>query len=86
MNLLRKDVKLLCLQGVLFSVAETCKTPPELVRLWMHEASRVYRDKLTDEKDFETFDKLIKDVVKKSFEVGIYKKAREKAMKPGISC
>lgn len=39
------------------------------MRLWLHEAERVYRDKLTDEKDMETFDKLAKDIVKKSFEV-----------------
>ncbi|XP_064623162.1 dynein beta chain, ciliary-like [Lineus longissimus] len=55
-------------QGMLFAVADAAKTPADLIRLWMHEAERVYRDKLIDEKDMETFDKLIKDVVKKSFE------------------
>ena len=56
-------------KGILFAQAECCKSPPELVRLWLHEAERVYRDKLVDEKDLETYDKLKKDIVKKSFEV-----------------
>ena len=34
----------------------------------MHESHRVYRDKLIDEKDIETFDKLLKECIKKSFE------------------
>lgn len=54
---------------MLFTLPECAKTPVDLVRLWMHEASRVYRDKLLDETDFDTFDKLMKDCVKKSFEV-----------------
>ena len=55
-------------QGVLFSMPECCKTPVELVRLYMHEAVRVYRDKLVEEKDMESFDKVLKDTVKKTFE------------------
>lgn len=57
------------LQGVLFALPDCAKTPTDLVRLWQHEAARVYRDKLVDEKDLESYDKLLKDVVKKSFEV-----------------
>ena len=59
-----------CLQGVLFAMPECAKTPVDLVRLWMHEAERVYKDKLVDETDMESYDKLSKDIVKKSFEVG----------------
>ncbi|BFZ02963.1 hypothetical protein BsWGS_06002 [Bradybaena similaris] len=55
-------------QGILFAQSECCKTPADLVRLWLHEADRVYRDKLVDENDMETFDKLKKDIIKKSFE------------------
>ncbi|KAK3091630.1 hypothetical protein FSP39_021358 [Pinctada imbricata] len=55
-------------QGLLFAQPEAAKTPVDIVRLWLHEAERVYRDKLTDEKDMESYDKLIKDIVKKQFE------------------
>lgn len=48
---------------------ECAKTNMDLIRLWMHEAERVYGDKLADEKDIETFQKLVKDVCKKCFEV-----------------
>lgn len=47
---------------------DCAKTTIDLVRLWQHEAERVYRDKLTDEKDMETYDKVLKDIIKKSFE------------------
>jgi dynein heavy chain len=40
-----------------------------MIRLWMHEANRVYRDKLVEEEDISLYDKILKDVVKKSFEV-----------------
>ena len=57
---------------MLFAMPDCAKTPVELVRLWMHEASRVYRDKLLDESDFELFDKVIKDCTKKTFEVKFF--------------
>ena len=41
----------------------------DLVRLWLHEACRVYGDKLIDVKDMATFAKLKLDVAKASFEV-----------------
>ena len=55
-------------QGMLFASNECVKQPMDLVRLWMHEASRVYKDKLIDDKDLETFDKISKDITKKTFE------------------
>lgn len=58
-------------QGVLFAMPECAKQPVELVRLWMHEADRVYRDKLVDNTDMESYDKIRKDIVKKSFEVNL---------------
>jgi dynein heavy chain len=39
----------------------------------MHESQRVYGDKLVDEKDIEAYSKIQVDVVKKNFEVSIYK-------------
>lgn len=41
----------------------------DLVRLWMHECDRVYRDKLVEEKDMEYYDRIQKDITKKIFEV-----------------
>lgn len=41
----------------------------DLVRLWMHECDRVYRDKLVEEKDMEYYDRMQKDITKKIFEV-----------------
>ncbi|XP_067673689.1 dynein beta chain, ciliary-like [Haliotis asinina] len=55
-------------QGMLFAQPDCAKTPADLVRLWMHEAERVYRDKLVEEADMDIYDKLMKDVVKKNFE------------------
>lgn len=39
-----------------------------MIRLWSHETQRVYGDKLTDEKDIDSFIKMQTDIVKKSFE------------------
>ncbi|XP_070187600.1 dynein beta chain, ciliary-like isoform X2 [Littorina saxatilis] len=55
-------------QGILFALPDAIKMPLDLIRLWMHETERVYRDKMVDEEDLATFDKVQKDVIKKSFE------------------
>ncbi|XP_033732158.1 dynein beta chain, ciliary-like [Pecten maximus] len=55
-------------QGLLFALPECAKTPVELVRLWLHESERVYKDKLVDQADLEGYDKVVKDTVKKNFE------------------
>ena len=61
---------------------ECVKTPEGLTRLWVHETSRVssriryltflssqvYRDKLSDSKDLDAFDKAQKDSLRKKFE------------------
>lgn len=54
---------------MLFAMPDAAKTPADLVRLWLHEASRVYQDKLTDIADLDTFNKTAEDIVKKNFEV-----------------
>ncbi|KAK6645275.1 hypothetical protein RUM43_001551 [Polyplax serrata] len=55
-------------QGLLFSTNECLTQPTDLIRLWLHETERVYRDKLTDEKDIEAFNKIQADLVKKNFD------------------
>ena len=56
---------------MLYSTADCVKTPVDVARLWMHESERVYGDKLIDDKDIETFNKMVSDFAKKSFEVCI---------------
>ncbi|KYO41015.1 hypothetical protein Y1Q_0014129 [Alligator mississippiensis] len=55
-------------QGLLFSTAECLKNPIDLVRLWLHEAERVYGDKLIDEKDQESFGRVLVATCKKHFD------------------
>ncbi|XP_062976517.1 dynein axonemal heavy chain 9 [Elgaria multicarinata webbii] len=55
-------------QGILFSTPECLKTPQELVKLYLHESNRVYRDKMVDEKDFVIFDKMQTETVKKFYD------------------
>ncbi|OXU27164.1 hypothetical protein TSAR_014516 [Trichomalopsis sarcophagae] len=57
-----------CFQGLLFSGNECLQVPTDFVRLWLHETQRVYGDKLTDEKDIESFSKLQIDILKKNIE------------------
>ncbi|NWV92100.1 DYH17 protein, partial [Machaerirhynchus nigripectus] len=55
-------------QGLLFSTPECLKSPVDLLRLWLHEAERVYGDKLVDEQDQYSFKKLMADICKASFQ------------------
>ena len=45
------------------------KTPLEFVRLWLHEAGRVYGDKLIEDKDLELLQKMRLTVAKSAFDV-----------------
>ena len=56
-------------QGLLFSTTEILKIPLDLVRLWLHEAERVYGDKMVDEKDQETLRRVTVASTKKFFDV-----------------
>ncbi|XP_044152524.1 dynein axonemal heavy chain 9 [Bufo gargarizans] len=55
-------------QGILFSTPDCLKTPQDLVKLYLHESNRVYRDKMVEEKDFDVFDKIQTDMVKKFYD------------------
>ncbi|KAK5851425.1 hypothetical protein PBY51_002220 [Eleginops maclovinus] len=55
-------------QGILFCTAECLKAPPDLLKIYLHESNRVYRDKLVEEQDLQAFDKLQADTVKKFYE------------------
>ncbi|NXD73362.1 DYH9 protein, partial [Eolophus roseicapillus] len=55
-------------QGLLFSTPECLKQPQDLVKLYLHESNRVYRDKMVDEKDYGTFDKIQVEMVKKFYD------------------
>ncbi|XP_072311900.1 dynein axonemal heavy chain 9 [Eucyclogobius newberryi] len=52
-------------QGMLFCTPECLKIPADLLRIFLHESTRVYRDKLVDHGDFQTFDKLQTDAAQK---------------------
>lgn len=45
------------------------RAPVDLMRLLIHESRRVYQDKLMDDKDVDTYNKVLRDVIKKNFEV-----------------
>ena len=57
------------MQGVLFSIPECLKTPQDFVRLWLHEASRVYGDKFIEDRDIELFSKLKYTIAQNLFDV-----------------
>ncbi|OQV20869.1 Dynein beta chain, ciliary [Hypsibius exemplaris] len=53
-------------QGLLFARPEIIKTKEDLVKLWMHESTRVYCDKLIGKKDMDLYSKILGDVSLKS--------------------
>ncbi|XP_043921477.1 dynein axonemal heavy chain 11 [Protopterus annectens] len=55
-------------QGILFAASECLKQPNDLIRLWLHESSRVYGDKLVESRDSELFQKMLVDTVHKFFD------------------
>lgn len=55
-------------QGILYATKDTCPEPEDFARLYVHEAFRVYGDKLITDVDQDNFRKLFKEVFKKSIE------------------
>lgn len=58
-------------KGLMFANGECVTSTYSLVRLWLHETSRIYGDKLIETKDQVTFSKTICEQIKKSFSVSI---------------
>lgn len=56
---------------MLFTTGDAIKVPSDLIRLWTHEATRVYSDKLVCAEDNDTFGKLVAEAIKKTCEVNI---------------
>ena len=55
-------------QGLLTITPELYTTAPQCVRLWMHECTRVFGDRLTTAAESSRFRKLLVDACKKNFE------------------
>lgn len=53
---------------MMFANGECCPSPSMLIRLYMHEANRVYGDKLVSFEDLDMFGKMITDTVRKNIE------------------
>lgn len=53
---------------MLFANGDCIKNENMLARLFVHEARRVYGDKLVDTSDIETFDKIVMEITKKYLE------------------
>ncbi|NXG21537.1 DYH9 protein, partial [Grallaria varia] len=55
-------------QGLLFSTPECLKEPQDLVKLYLHESNRVYRDRMVEANDYGTFDKIQREMAKKFYD------------------
>ncbi|XP_014229978.1 dynein beta chain, ciliary-like [Trichogramma pretiosum] len=56
-------------QGLLFSIGATIPNELTFCRLYIHEATRVYADKLVDAVDKDEFDSLLRDAMKKNVQI-----------------
>jgi dynein heavy chain len=56
------------IQGILLVRSESITEPHKMVRLWMHEAYRVFYDRLTDDEDRKWLFNTSKTIVKSAFE------------------
>lgn len=54
---------------MLFASSKSISTPQDLIRLYIHEAERTYSDKLINQDDLELFNKILRESLRKSFEV-----------------
>jgi hypothetical protein len=54
-------------QGLLTAKLEAIKQPDNFVKLWVHEAERIYGDRLVDAGNLATYKALSAELVSKSF-------------------
>jgi dynein heavy chain len=54
-------------QGLLLSTSDNFSTPEKFVYLWLHEAERVYGDRLVDNEDLAKFKIIMQNQAKKAF-------------------
>ena len=54
---------------MLFASPKNITSPQDLIRLYVHEAERTYSDKLVNQDDIELFNKILRETIRKSFEV-----------------
>lgn len=59
------------IKGLMFANGECVTSTSSFIRLWLHETSRIYGDKLIEKKDQESFSKAINEQIKKTFSVSI---------------
>ncbi|CAD7085079.1 unnamed protein product [Hermetia illucens] len=52
-------------QGLLLSRPSSCPKPNDLIRFYVHEAHRVYRDRFLESNDIKSFNTIIRDTFKK---------------------
>ncbi|CUG87367.1 Hypothetical protein, putative, partial [Bodo saltans] len=55
--------------GFLYASPKLCGTVNDLLRMWLHEQSRTFRDRLVDDNDREWFDELLKKQLQKHFKM-----------------
>eukprot|EP00698_Gefionella_okellyi_P007650 TRINITY_DN186_c0_g3_i1.p1 TRINITY_DN186_c0_g3~~TRINITY_DN186_c0_g3_i1.p1 ORF type:complete len:2618 (+),score=811.11 TRINITY_DN186_c0_g3_i1:164-8017(+) len=48
-------------QGILAADMKLVKSAPDMIRLWLHECTRVFRDRLVDQQDRDWFKKLLSE-------------------------
>lgn len=54
---------------MLFASIKNIFNPQDLLRLYIHEAERTYSDKLINQDDLDLFHKILRETIRKSFEV-----------------
>lgn len=53
---------------MMFSTGDCCPNQNSLIRVWLHEATRVYGDKLVSFEDIASYQKLVLEVMRKGIE------------------